>query len=118
MRAALIGLVFSVVVMAGIAQLDAADTPASGENAAGQVAFTENKCQTCHAVSSAGIEAKAKSAKILGPDLKGVAADYEEGWFAEYIKGAADLDGKKHRAKFKGTDDDLKAILAWLKTQQ
>ncbi|MEM8964571.1 MAG: cytochrome c [Acidobacteriota bacterium] len=79
----------------------------------GETVFLAQKCQLCHAVPAADIEAKTKSAKLLGPDL-GVEplAPVEE--LGPYLRQETELDGVKHKKKFNGTDEELAAMAAWL----
>ncbi len=89
---------------------------AFGEEAAldGKTLFTDtHKCNMCHAVPAAEIEAKTKSEKMKGADLGGKV----EGEFAEiaaYVRKEGELDGKTHKKPFKGTDEELQAIVDWL----
>ena len=92
-------------------------TAVAADTDAGQTAFIDAKCNLCHAVSSAGIEAKMKG-KMTGPDLKGLAAKYEEGWLEQYLRKEAALDGKKHVKAFQGKEDELQKIVTWLEAQQ
>jgi hypothetical protein len=80
----------------------------------GQEKFMAAKCNMCHAVEAAGIEAKVKSEKMAGPDLTGFASRQEEDWFVQYVKKEVQLEGKDHKGTFKGSDEDLKAMYAWL----
>ena len=82
---------------------------------AGQDAFMAAKCNMCHAVASAGIEAKVKSEKMLGPDLGGYTPSVDTDKLMAYLTQAGDLEGVKHKKKFAGTADEAKVILAWLK---
>ena len=87
---------------------------------AGKAAFLKNKCNMCHAVPAAEIEAKTKSEKMKGADLGGVIeTDFEV--IAAYLRKQGNLGGKNHKKVFKGTDEELQAILDWLaslKTQE
>ncbi len=80
----------------------------------GKTLFTDtHKCSTCHAVPAAEIEAKTKNEKMKGGDLGGKV----EGEFAEiaaYVRKETELDGKTHKKPFKGTDEELQAIIDWL----
>ena len=80
----------------------------------GQALFTDtHKCNMCHAVPAAGIEAKTKSEKMKGGDLGGkIEAEFAE--IAAYVRKEGELDGKTHKKPFKGTDEELKAIIDWL----
>lgn len=89
--------------------------PQAAEESAGQAAFLANKCQTCHAVPSVQIEAKVKSEKMKGPDLPGGAASVDAGELGKYLRKQAQLDGKDHKKEYKGTDEDLTAIIDWLR---
>jgi len=84
-------------------------------DADGTTLYTTHKCNMCHAVASAGVEAKTKSETMLGPDLGGTAR--EAAWITQYVKKETDIDGKKHKATFKGTDEELDALIKWLAAQ-
>jgi len=89
-------------------------TGASAAAAApGQQAFLDLKCNNCHAVSSASIEAKMKGPNA-GPDLAGIGAKKDAAFLKDYIQGNKDLDGKKHKSAFKGTPQQLDDVVAWL----
>lgn len=96
-----------------------ASTPAlAGEGAAmdGKEIFLGEKCNMCHSVSTADIEAKTKSEKMFGGDL--VDLEHEADWIAEYLKKAAEKDGSDHKREFKGTDEELAALVDWLLAQK
>lgn len=74
---------------------------------------TTHKCNMCHAVPAAGIEAKTKSESMKGGDLGGkIEAEFAE--IAAYVRKESELDGKSHKKPFKGTDEELQAIVDWL----
>ena len=81
--------------------------------AAGQQVFLDQKCNNCHAVSSAQIEAKMKGSSA-GPDLAGIGAKKDAAWLKSFLEQKQDLDGKKHKAAFKGTPEQLDKIVEWL----
>jgi mono/diheme cytochrome c family protein len=99
---------FGFVLPAG-----AADPPADGK-----AVFLAQKCNTCHAVSTAAIEATTKSEKMKGPDLVGVVAEKGEEWTAKYLRKEIDKDGKKHGKEVKLTEEEMKKLLAWLAAQK
>lgn len=84
----------------------------------GKTLFMDNKCNTCHSVSKAGIEAKVKSGAMAGGDLSANAAELDAEWAVKFLKKEAQKEGADHKKPFKGSDEDLKAIVAWLKEQQ
>ena len=82
----------------------------------GQALFTEtHKCNMCHGVPAAEIEAKMKSEKMKGPELGGkLEKELEE--IAAYVRKESEIDGVAHKKEFKGTDEELQAIVDWLAT--
>lgn len=84
----------------------------------GKEQFLFQKCNTCHAVSTAGIEATTKSEKMKGPDLVGVVAEKGEEWTAKYLRKEIDKEGKKHGKEVKLTEEEMKTLLAWLAEQK
>jgi len=80
----------------------------------GQAAFVAQKCVMCHSVPQAELVAKVKSETMKGPDLPAVARDGD--WLTQYLKREIQFDGKDHKKEYNGTDEELKAITAWLLT--
>lgn len=83
----------------------------------GKQIFLDAKCNLCHGVSSAGIEAKMKSATMQGPDLSDVTERREAEVLVDYLRGDAEIEGAKHKKKFTGSDEELGALIGWLETQ-
>jgi cytochrome c5 len=100
------------LVLVGVAL----STPASAVD--GKAIFQAQKCDTCHSVSTAAIEATTKSDKMKAGDLVGVVQAHDRAWVTDYIKKVADKDGKKHTKEFKGTDEELNAIVDFLEAQK
>jgi mono/diheme cytochrome c family protein len=67
-------------------------------------------------VAAAGIEAKAKSEKLKGPDLGGVTERHERAWIEQYVRKQIEFNGAAHKKEFKGTDEELAALIDWLAT--
>ena len=82
----------------------------------GRAIFLSQKCNMCHSVSSAGIEATVKAEKMKGPDLVGVAAEAPA--LKDYLMQKSEMNGKKHPKKAGGSEDDLKALIDWIKAQK
>lgn len=86
--------------------------PAQDEAADGQTLFVDtHKCNVCHSVEAAGVEAK--SEKTFSGDLSGFTTDDPEA-LARYLRKEEAREGEDHKKTFKGPDEDLQAILAWL----
>lgn len=107
----LITVTMALAVVAMVALTPA--MTAYGADDPGQEVFMAQKCNTCHGVEGAGIEAKMKG-KMAGPDLTKVAQDRDAEWITAYLKKEADIDGKKHGKAFTGSDEELQALIDWL----
>lgn len=113
----LLVLAATVVALIAVASLTPGLTPAYAEDAdAGKKIFLAQKCNTCHGIEAAGIEAKIKSEKMMGPDLTKVAGERDAEWLAQYLKKEADLDGKKHSKAFTGSDEELQQLIDWFES--
>jgi mono/diheme cytochrome c family protein len=96
----------TLVALGGAANAAAAD---------GKEIFLGQKCNMCHAVSSAGIT---PTGKIKAPDLTGLAAKEDAAWLGKFLKKEeADKKGKKHIKPFTGSAEDLNTLVAWLQKQ-
>lgn len=73
--------------------------------------YIEAKCNTCHAFSHLGIEAKNKSASNKAPDFCNFKAQHDKDFFKKYLKKEEAINNKKHPVAFKGSDEDLDLIL-------
>lgn len=98
--------------------LTLAAAPLFAEDSAGKAVFDANKCDLCHSVSNLKIEATTKSDKLKGPDLVDVGKRHEAEWIAKYLKKETDKDGKSHTKPFKGSDEELQALVDWLLEQK
>jgi len=109
-------------VLAGLAVLGlVALTATAGEQEmpAGHKLFLEMKCNMCHGVSTVDIEAKTKSEKMKGPELVGLGEDWDAKDLAGYMKKEVpDQDGNQHKKDFKGSDEELQALVDWLLEQK
>jgi len=99
----------SLVLAAGLLPL-----PAVAADLDGKKIFVDQKCNMCHAVSSAGIEA---TGKIKAPDLTGLASKLDAKTLTGFLKKETEINGKKHIKPFTGTPEEMAAVVAWLQTQ-
>ena len=81
----------------------------------GKAIFLAQKCNLCHSVSAAGIERQTKSEKIAGPDLTTATAKHDKAFLEKFLTKQETIDGKKHGKDFKGTPQELDALIDWLK---
>lgn len=102
------------LALAAVAALLISPADAAAGDMDGKALFTDaHKCNMCHAVPIAEIESKTKSEKMKGPELGGkVEAEFDK--IAAYMRKAGELDGETHSKEFKGTDEELQAIIDWL----
>lgn len=85
-----------------------------GAASGGEAVFLAHKCNLCHGVQAVGIEGKAKSEKVKGPDLPVLEPQHTAQELEEFLHQRTELDGHKHKKPFKGTDEELKTIVGWL----
>ncbi|MBI4403899.1 MAG: c-type cytochrome [Deltaproteobacteria bacterium] len=78
----------------------------------GKAVFTDSKCAMCHQVGTE-VPTTKKSGKAIDVAGKQKDATKIESW----LKGEPNEKGKKHPAKFKGSEEDMKAVAAWLATK-
>ncbi len=90
----------------------------SRADADGKSVFVNSNCGNCHSVSGAGIVAKMKSEKMRGPDLDGIGGKRDSVWLTGYLKTETDLEGRRHKVGFKGSDEELKTLVDWLLEQK
>ena len=86
----------------------------------GEKIFAEQKCATCHDLSTMDVKAKVKEGSAThGGDLAGkVSADDDLDALAAYLRGETERDGDKHKKKIKLDDGEMTALLEWLATQE
>ena len=84
----------------------------------GKAIFLSAKCESCHAIKSMSIEAKKAEGEDAGDnkgaDLSDVGLKHDAEFIAKYLQKLEAIEGKKHMKKFKGTEDELKMLAAWL----
>ena len=83
----------------------------------GQRLFLDN-CVKCHSVSTVEIKAEKETGKMFGGDLVNLGASYKAEFLNQYLRKEADLDGESHKKPFKGTDEELQALVDWLLEQK
>ena len=65
----------------------------------GKEAFLAAKCNTCHAVQAAEIEAKMQSEKMKGPDLDSSVAKIDATELNNFLKKQGQLNGEDHKKR-------------------
>ncbi len=79
----------------------------------GKRLFLERKCNMCHTVKSHRI-AKIKGPLKLTVDLSKVGSRQKRAFFAPWLTHRLKRRGRKHPRLFKGTPDQLNAVVSWL----
>ncbi len=92
-------------------------TAVFAEQADGKKVFMDQKCNMCHSVSSAQIEATIKAEKMRGPDLAGVVKADNQSEMKDFLMQKTQIDGKKHPKKIT-SEDELNALVSWLQMQK
>ena len=115
MPVVLCGLALCFFCFAALAPAPQHAAPVADDD--GKEAFEKN-CAECHGVKVAEIEATTKDEKLKGPDLVDLGERFEAEWIVKYVKKEADKDGKAHKKKFKGSDEELQVLVDWLLEQK
>jgi cbb3-type cytochrome oxidase cytochrome c subunit len=78
----------------------------------GKQVFIDNKCTMCHSVTSMEITSKKENAV----DLSNIGSDMKAELLKSYLMKEAKINEKEHKLKFKGTEEELNALIDWLMT--
>lgn len=78
----------------------------------GQQIFSDSKCIKCHSVESMEIT----STKDEPVDLSNAGANHDAEFLKKYLVKEETINDKKHKTKFKGSDEELDALVNWLLT--
>jgi len=123
---ALLGVVVALAFAAVSASAEEAKEPA------GKTLFLSYKCNSCHTIKAIGVEKRvstekteekaeepAATSKKKPSDLSSLGLDAKADWITKYMKKLETAkDGKKHLKLFKGTDEELATLSAWLETMK
>ena len=78
----------------------------------GKQIFIDSKCNNCHTVTSMEITSKKDDAT----DLSNAGSVGTSELMKSYLLKEAKINDKNHKLKFKGTDEELNALVNWLLT--
>ena len=118
----------------GVASADEAAPAKEAKEAPGKALYLQYSCNSCHTVAAQAIEKKASasegeakeaaageeasSTKKKAPDLSAVGTELKAEFIVKYLQKLEAIKGKKHMKKFKGTDEELAQLAAWLAEQK
>ncbi len=113
----------AILCMATFGVLGLGFAPAA-HAADGKQIFLKHKCNKCHEIKSQGIEPLKRKPNKTYVDLSDVGKRHTDAaWYPKWLhkeikKDSVIKKGKqvKHKVKFKGSDDELKALVDWLLT--
>jgi cytochrome c2 len=73
---------------------------------AGKKVYSEMKCTMCHKIEGVGGK--------IGPDLSGVGSRKDAAWIKGFLKDPKSVIPGTKQPPFKGTDEQLEALVAYL----
>jgi len=76
--------------------------------------FVAQKCVKCHSIDAQGVETTSKKDPSEISDLSEVGSKHDQAAISAYLKRESEMNGKKHKYKFKGTDEEFETVVAWL----
>jgi mono/diheme cytochrome c family protein len=103
-----IGMILVALLLFGMSAAWAEADPV--QIARGEQVYTEKKCGFCHAIRGGGGK--------LGPDLSGVGAKRDEQWLKGFMKEPKAMNPKAKMLPFKGSDEELEALVAYMTSLQ
>jgi cbb3-type cytochrome oxidase cytochrome c subunit len=137
--ALLVPIAVTVAEEAAKAEVKAeAKTEAEAKIPEGQKIFLDSGCTSCHSMKGQGIEKK-KSATATAateptasttpatpaapaagkpPDLSAAGLEHDKTWITKFLLKTETLHDKKHMKTWKGTDEQLATLTAWLADQK
>jgi mono/diheme cytochrome c family protein len=106
-RASRVGWLLLLGVIAG--------RPSAGLAADAKELFVASKCVRCHSIELQGVAATPKAGdEDEVHDLSKVGSEHAADWIQKFLSKQVDLDGKKHKQKFRGSEADLQTLATWL----
>ena len=86
--------------------------------------FLDYGCEKCHTITSLGIVRPESEEEIdeeidgeeadLPPDLSTVGNRYDAEWISLYLRKKTDIEGRKHKKRFKGKKEERRILAEWL----
>jgi cytochrome c553 len=108
MRLRIVGLGFWVLATV-FSQPGAADAADAKE------LFVDGKCIRCHSVEAQGVAARPRTGdEDAVTDLSKAGTERTVEWMQQYLRKEVDLEGVRHPLKYRGSDEDLRTLAAWL----
>jgi cytochrome c2 len=101
-------LILAVLLVALVFPSFLPSAQAAGEAALGEKVYSAKRCGACHVI-------KGKGGK-LGPHLSDIASKRDEQWLKAFLKDPKAINPESKMSRFKGTDEELEALVAYLLT--
>ncbi|NUN15139.1 MAG: c-type cytochrome [Myxococcales bacterium] len=120
--ALLFAVIFALVSVGSVSDVraDGPDKAALLKHA-GKAVFTKARCGSCHSVNALDLKRSASDDEeeedegTPPPDLSDVGTKgHDAQVISDYLTKKGKLNGKNHKKKFKGSDEDLKALAEWI----
>lgn len=99
----------TVITSIGIS-LMALNAGYAADDAPGKKVFLEHKCKQCHSVNVEKIAAEEEKST----DLSKIGSKHKRDVIKGFLLKESEIEGKKHKKKFRGDDKELTSLLDWL----
>ncbi len=121
--------VFAALLCAGMILLGIAS--ASGDKEKDPIKiFKDYGCTECHSISALDIgvvqpqeadndddwDEDEEEEEVEAPDLSNVGTKHDGKWISQYLRKKIAKDGKKHKKRFKGSQEERKILSIWLES--
>ena len=92
--------------------------------------FKHYGCTECHSISALGVgvvkleetddeddwDEDEEEEEVEAPDLSNVGTKHDAKWISQYLRKKIAKDGKKHKKRFKGSQEERKILAVWLES--
>jgi L-cysteine S-thiosulfotransferase len=99
---------FALAMSSFVSAADAEVEMDSQRALTGEQVYAEKRCALCHVVHGKGGK--------IGRDLSQVGAQRDEQWLKKFMKAPAEVAPQAKMPPFKGTADELEALVAYLRS--
>lgn len=100
----------ALLLAAGLLTIDQASADDTQE---GPKVFEAQRCASCHSIESLDIGLRDGATRN---DLSEVGKTRDVDWLKGFLQREIEVDGQPHRGRFRGSDEELQTLTAWLAT--
>ena len=101
-------LILTILLVALVFRSVIPSAQAAADPALGEKIYSAKRCGACHVIQGKGGK--------LGPPLSDIASKRDAQWLKTFLKTPKAINPESKMSPFKGTDEELEALIAYLLT--